>query len=286
MGRVTKELTETEKEVLILLTKEFLTPKQVALRRETSKQATYEIIRNLKKKGVITRQYANLYYFQCGSKESKGKIRLHGQEFNIKILFKDHRYKEILKKCNTIDNDGCTIRLYRNSVEIYANKSFWGETAQRATAESMRYWQRFFIKLENDLKIILVKHRSQNIKLVKAHYANINDPIAKQPEADNIKIYAKEDGKLWFQIDNSLNLHEGETQHPETAKEDMQEVIIPFLQDLRDSKLVMSDVVKLIQLSIEMQQVNTLQIKSIIEMLTPVKSLNGTNNQEKPYYVG
>lgn len=286
MGKGTKELTKTEQEVLTLLTEDFLTPKQIALRRQTSKQATYKTIKKLKDLGLVSKDYRKVDFSLCGSQPKHKIIRLHGQEFNIKILYQDHRYKQILKTSNTIINDGCTIRLYRNSVEIYANKSFWGETSQKATSESMKYWQRFFIKLENDLKVILIKHRANNIKIVKAHYANINNPIATQPDADNIKIYAKEDGKLWFQIDNSLNLHEGETQHPETAKEDMQDVIRPFLNDLRDHKVTMGDLIKLIHTTIDMQQVNTMQIKALLDLLTPAKPINEEISQEKPYYVG
>ena len=52
-----------------------------------------------------------------------------------------------------------------------------------------------------------------------------------------MRVYTTEDHKLWFTIDNSLNLHEAETQHPKTAKHDMQEVVRPFFNDMRDHYL-------------------------------------------------
>lgn len=47
------DISPSQKEVLILLTKEFLTIKQIALRRKTSIQAIYKIIGKLKQKGIL-----------------------------------------------------------------------------------------------------------------------------------------------------------------------------------------------------------------------------------------
>ena len=53
---------------------------------------------------------------------------------------------------------------------------------------------------------------------------------------DYIRVYTREDGKLWFMIDNSFNLNEAETVHPETAKADMENIIQPYFNDLRENK--------------------------------------------------
>jgi len=47
-----KDLTKVEKEVLNLITEDFLNPKQIAKQRDCSLQAVYKIIKRLKKKGV------------------------------------------------------------------------------------------------------------------------------------------------------------------------------------------------------------------------------------------
>ncbi|MEX0596934.1 MAG: hypothetical protein WD512_10580, partial [Candidatus Paceibacterota bacterium] len=123
-------LSKAEKEVLFLLTQEFLTPKKIQIRRQTSRQATYKIIKSLKQKGAIRPNYLENPMVDKSqptcqpvnqkSTKSVNQIRLHGQEFNIKILYKDHRYKQLQGKANLINIDGNEIRLYRDSIEIYS----------------------------------------------------------------------------------------------------------------------------------------------------------------------
>lgn len=250
LGGPSQKLTLVEQEVLDLLCVEFLTPKKVAIRRHCSKQAVSKVIIRLKKKGAFGLAYNRVDKSQptcqpsiksqpLGKDYTKlNSIRLHGQEFNIKILFKDLRYRGKLEKSNTIFVDGNTIRLYKNSIEVYSGQSFFADDTQKATVKSFEYWNRFFARLEHDLKVILVKPRSQNIKLVNQHYAEINNELAEECEkkSDKIRVYTTDDGKLWFTVDNSFNLHEAETLHPKSAKGDMQDVVRPFFNDLRDNK--------------------------------------------------
>jgi DNA-binding CsgD family transcriptional regulator len=224
-------LTPTEKEIISLLSNEFLTVKQIAVRRKTSVRAVQKIVKQLRKKGVINSANKTVRNFQS----TKFVIRLHGQEFKIDIIFKDERYKELKEKSNYIYVDGNTIRLSKDSIEVYSAREFFGDNTIKAFSRSIEYWNRFFIKLENQLKIIILKSRVENIKIVNEHYAEVNNELAQECEVrgERIKLYTDEDGKLWFTIDNSFNLHEAETLHPETAKRDMAEVIQPFFNDLR-----------------------------------------------------
>ncbi len=232
----TPKLTTIQLEVLYLLTKEYLTPKQIAIRRQRSRQATNKTIRILKEKGIINQQLKKVSKNQPTRFPKPQKIRLHGEEFNIKILFKDKKYKELSKKANIIDFDGNTVRLYRDSIEVYSGKSFYGDTPTKADLLGNEYWSKLFYKLEYHLKIIFMKTKYFNIKRVNAHYSEINNELSEEmyKKGDKLRIYDNIDGKLWFTIDNSFNLHEAETQHPSTAKEDMQDTIQPFFNDLRD----------------------------------------------------
>lgn len=250
----TPKLTAAEEHVYILLTKEFLTRKQVCIRRQTSKQATDKIIRNIKLKGYLNSALKEVVKIQT-TRQPNNQIRLHGQEFNINILYKDEKYKQILAKTNILNIDGNSIRLYKDSIEVYAGCSFFAYDVQKATAKSFEYWNRFFVRLEHDLKIIIQKNRCQNIKLVNSHYAETNNELSKDYEVkgDRLNIYTNEDGKLWFTIDNSFNLHEMETLHPTTSKPDMQEVKRIF-NDIRDNKPpTLSEIMQLIK---EMADIN------------------------------
>ena len=294
-----QKLTKTESEILFLLTKEYLSPQQISTRRGTSGRAVRKVIQKLREKGVINRVFQKVPFSQCPAELSgtkSNKIRLHGMEFNVKILFKDHRYKELVeKKGNTIFVDGNTIRLYRDSLEIYGVKSFFADDPQKATSKAFSYWSHFFVKLENDLKIIIMKQRSQNIRLVKSEYAEIGNEFAKscKDQSDKIRVYTRDDGKLWFHIDNSFNLHEAETTHPQTSKGDMQEVVQPFFNDLRDHKPPLpSDITlyikrtqeQLMELSVAQLNTNS-QLQSVISLLTPPK-LSKKDLEVTPNYIG
>lgn len=235
---VFSELTQAEKEVLCMITQEYLSAKQIASRRKCTKQAVHKIIKSLKEKGAYNLG-CQLVDQTNGTSQPVNQIRLHAQQFVMRILWKDHRYKKLLEKANQIELDGNTIKLWNNTIEIYSNTSFYGDDLQQAMAKSIKYWDILIARLEHDVHCILKKPRSQNIKMVRAHYAETNNEIAK--DIDNsgdrwIKVYAKEDSRLWFIIDNSYNLHEAETVHSKTGKEDMEKVKAVF-NDIRDHSI-------------------------------------------------
>lgn len=223
-------LKESAKQILLLLTVDFLTPKQIAQRRQTSIRAVNKVIKNLREKGFINsgNKVGNLSQCTPLSREpfSPLKMRLHGQEWNIKLIASSSKYQDSRQKANTILIDGNTIRLYNKSIEIYSGQSFFEKDENRATALSMDYWMRFFVRLENELQVILVKPRATNINLVNQHYGETNSEMAKDAiqKGHKYRIETTDDGKLWFTIDNSWNLKEMETIHPETAKQDMTKI--------------------------------------------------------------
>lgn len=257
------KLTRTETEVLSLLTDEFLSPKKIAIRRKTTARAVQMIISILRKKGALntankaTEKKPSLFRddlrrsdgFFISSGQSSHYIRLHRQEFRVRLLFRDERYVAVRNKANVIVVDGNTVRLDKDSVEVYSGHSFVGDDVTRVTAESFRYWGRFFVRLEQELKVLLVKAGHQNVKLVNHHYSEVNNELAKEcnVQADKIRVYGTEDGKLWFLIDNSFNLSEAETVHPQDAARDMADVVRPFFNDLRENRPgTLSDVVAVI----------------------------------------
>lgn len=224
-----KALTQAEQEVLKLITEEFLTPKQIQLRRQCTRQAFYKILKSLKEKGAINLGLQKVDNSEAPVNHVNQKpIRLHGQEFNIRIIFQDHNYQNLLEKSNIIYIEGHTIKLYRSSIEVYAGEgiSFYGDDAQECFSKSLVYWKKLFVRLENQFKVILVKPQTQNIKIVNQHFARGNSEVYVNAtnHREKIKIFAKEDGKLAFITDDSFGFMEDETVHPKTAKPDREEI--------------------------------------------------------------
>ena len=218
------KLTKTEKEILHLLTDEFLTIKQIAQRRHCSLQAVYKIIKSLKQKGTYNINMKKVE--KTESSHNQRDVRLHGQELNIKILFQNSYYQQQLEKSNILFLDGNTIRLYKNSIEIYSGQSFYGKEADESEKKSLDYLERFLTMLEHTLKISLIKPRARNIKVVNQHYARGDSELSENAleNRQRVWIYAKEDGKLCFITDDSFGFKEDETVHPITAKKDREAV--------------------------------------------------------------
>ncbi len=218
---IDSSLTPTEQEVLRLVTDEFLSLKQIQLRRKCSRQAVYKILKKLRKKGILTLSNEKVDK-TGGTYIPKGKIRLHGQEFNIRILWQNQFYQKRLRKSNILFLDGNTIKLYRNSIEFYSGQSFISKNEQEADSRSLDYLRIFLRRLENDLKVILIKNRVGNIREVKHEYARTDSEVYQNAKdhKERIFVYAEEDGKLCFITDSSWGFKEDETVHTETAKSD------------------------------------------------------------------
>lgn len=214
------DLSDQQKEILHLVTDEFLTLKQIAQRRKTSLQAVYKIIKKLKEKGAFDGGLNRVEKVE--STFNPSDLRLHGQEFNIRILYQDNRYQQQLMKSNLEFMDGNSLRLYKNSIEIYSGQSFFGKDINETEKRSLDYWRRFLARLEHDWKITLLKPRARNIKIVNQHWARGNSEISDNAVKEKVRVwvYAEEDGKLCFITDDSFGFREDETLHPITAKPD------------------------------------------------------------------
>lgn len=270
-----------QQEVFKMITKGFMTPKQVAIRRGTSIQAVYKTIRKLRQNSFFSGGFRGgfkkrdpLKDFKPptnkGQKAQKG-IRLHGQEFNCRVLWKSGLYDRLLKTKNIIFHDGNTIRLFLNVIEVYCdkNRSFFGQDEHRATAQSLSYWSKFFGILEQKLGIILIKGFNTNIRQVNAHYAEINNELAEEYNSKKVKIsiFGTQDAKLWFKIDNSWQLYEAETLHPEQSKEDMT-AIKRFFNDIRDNNPpTVTEIFKLTSNVVRSQQLYAENIQTHIKAI-------------------
>lgn len=296
-GQVSKDMSKRELEVYELLTKEFLTVKQISSRLKITPRTVRKHRLNLMKKGFVTKYSQKVPQTQCTTTSSgtflgKGRfIRCHGLEFNIKLLFKDERYVSLLKKSNLFYYDGCTIRLFRDSLEVYGNKSFVSDSVQKAFSKALVYFNRLFVSLESQLSVVLVKPRALNIRLVKSEFAEVENELALHCKdlSEKIRVYGSDDGKLWFSIDNSFNLSEAETHHPEFAKRDMQDTILPFFNDLRDNEVVtMSDIKVLIADLVSQNRETASGLKVVVDLLKPREVVEGgvINLKDKIWYVG
>ena len=292
-------LSQEQAEVLRMLLVDFETPRTISIRRGKSTQAVYKIISKLRNKGYLSQGFLGGLQkstpttrgLQPPTKELLNGVRLHGQEFNIKIIHKSGFYADLLRKKNLFFIDNNTVRLYKDSLELYSaeNKSFTGEDEQRATALSFEYWRRIFTRLESRLKIILVKGEQTSIRQVNAHYAEINNEVAQECNSKKLKlnIYANDDGKLWFKIDNSFNLNEAETLHPSTSKNDINRVKKQF-NDMRDNNpATLTEITKVIKDIVTQNKETASGLNAVVQLLRPADTVFKPDRPgARPEYIG
>ena len=313
-GGDTDGIPPIQTEVLHLLTKEFKTPKEVAVSRKTSEKAVYNIIQKLKDKGLLTgssyRGFKSTDGVPMGGvqKYDKHFVRLHAQEFNVRILEQGDFYKKVLMSGNLMPVDKQGVRLYRDSLEVYAYKGFdfTGQDEDEASSKSIRYWSRFFHKLENRLRIVVVKDGYCNIRQVKGEFADVNNEIAGEYNVRKAKlrIFASEDGKLAFEVDESWNVGELESKHGSTAKQDIYKArkqltdwrdndpptltevmgVLAVSVAVFDKKLV--SVVEVINASAVVNRETADGLNAVVKLLQPGKDEEKRGPSEKADYFG
>jgi hypothetical protein len=178
-------------------------------------------------------------------------IRGHGFVFTLKIpniRNWDNREQYLIKHKIDYKNIGLhnstqsinfrnhKIWLSNRSIIIYfpKDKSYFDNTAEDSKKFAIYHFKHLIIGLERLLGTNFRINNNYEFKVSRQHYANINNSLAKQYNMDGSKLNVYNAGKLWFIIDNSFNLNEAETVKPDTASKDMDKVVMPFFNDLKD----------------------------------------------------
>lgn len=247
-------LTKAEHEVYLFL-KDFCTINEITSRRKTSRQATYKIVHQLIKKGLINSKLKlveSSTTTRLTTRLTEGQVRLHAMQYSVGILHQSEQYKAIKKK-NTIFYKDHTVNLYDDSVQVYINKDFLADNVEKAEYEGLAYGKRILMALEPRLKVTLVKDGYQNISLVMRHYEFMDNGVAKHynRQGDKLRVYSDTDGKLRLVIDKSLNGDGLEALHPQTGSPDAKKIEYVLKDILNSEKRSIGDVINVVGLLAE-----------------------------------
>lgn len=238
-------LSLEQNEILNYITKDFLTPSQIAKLRNTSLNAVYKTISKLKKKGYIKGvEKGGLIkggsYSVTTDKNNTPKLfRLHAQSFTIQIIKSSEYYLKYLNKKNRDILESNSILLYEDSIVIYYNQDFWGDSVDECLRLSLIYTDQFITKIENFFKVILRTRSRCDIKEFKGEIAKIDDPVAREInlKKEKLRIY-DEFGELRLIVDNSYKFDELETVHKKHYSSDMKSIESKWLDLIKtDFKL-------------------------------------------------
>ena len=267
-----RALTPRQATIYRLRIKDGLNARQIARTLNISLSAVYSHITNIKKKGFFSHEYKGVENFDPTCQpplDSKGlRFRLHAQHWIVRLITITDKYRQVLKRSNALNVDGNTVMLHKNSIQVYSNKDFWSSDPDKAVHDSMKYWSRFALRLENDLGLVLIKNRVQNWKLVSMHVAEVDNELAKDYDlrGDKLQVFGR-DGKLWALIDNSFNLREFETVSGTRAVDDMRAVQRVF-NDYRSGAVPLpSEVWLVLAKTLELQREQAASLSAVTALL-------------------
>ena len=182
--------------------------------------------------------------------QSRG-VRGHGFQFILKlpVLKNWDRRKDFLRS-RQIDFSVLKARgvyhqlfiqqfkvwLCQKSVIIYFPRSLdiLEETASESKRMAFLKVLEIIRELEDVLETSFRIAGKYQVRLVKQHYADPNNILARRMDDDGQKLHLiGEDGKTWLLIDCSTGMPELECVHPVEAVRDMDEVVMAFFKDLR-----------------------------------------------------
>ncbi len=257
-------LSITQFEILKYLT-EYLTISEIAKHRRTSRTAVYKVIQKLIKQNRIRKVDSNYRLTDYGRGGLhgfiglRGKIRLHNLSIKVQILNKPRNWElkrskialiRVLSKNVDLKNNSYQIHCFSNiKVKTTTNSiifnlpSTYGKTPSEALEKALEMFWKSISKVERLFNVILIKDRKLNIEIISNHYSKLNDDLAKIYKKEGKKLYIKDkEGKTWLIADYSFNVDELETIDNIKAHEDMEEVMQPFLNDLRKDPTTFSEV--------------------------------------------
>ena len=204
---------------------------------------------------------AENYSKKLKSRLNLNKIRAHGFIFKLIIpsIKNWDKRRTYLEKSNIFHKDlfkskvqaivfkEHKVWLCDNSIIVYFPKfiNYFTEEANTGKNYAIADFIMLIKKLENFLKVSFKINKKYKFKVSKQHYSLLRNSLAKQynKQGKLLHIYTPE-GELWFIIDNSYKLEEVETLHSKTAVEDMDDIVKPFFNQLRETRLLPKDILK------------------------------------------
>lgn len=243
------ELSETKRKVLKYLSEPyFYMPSKIADKIGISKSKTYRHIKDLRRMGYLEQRGYRVHKRGVALKPPLKNfgIRLHNEHYDLKIAFAKPKYLQMIDRGEVQKTiKGNTVIFYRHKVEVYSNTDFIGDTAGEARTKALQFWPNFIAHIEVDYGIVLQGHNQSQIRRVRAHYEDMNNPFAKTwiEEDQHIKFNGikGKDGLYWLIVDRSGGLYNLETIHPRKSHEDMQDVVGPVMNAYRDNDCYLPD---------------------------------------------
>lgn len=247
------------------LLQEGLSISEIGRYRHVSRQAVYDLLQTINKKGLVAHPKRGLYYLTEKGINTlhsfvglRYNLRQHNLHFKIKVLESPRNWELKRNQIRFMPYFNRTIKLKNNEQDLLN----FGKLQLKTTTQSVIIkmptiyaidWEHAIIqamgilednlyKIEKTFKIMLVKDYKANITIISQEYARIQDALAKLYRKEKNRLYLTgEDGKIWLITDFSFSTDETEFIHPNKATDDV-DAIAPFLNDLRKNPITFTEI--------------------------------------------
>jgi len=241
------------------------------------KSGYYKMLSRLKTMGFLNPKRHDLSSGHFGGvtgghfEKAKNKkvLRLHSVRLRVKIVKKSDKFLRVRAECNRISFMGVTVVLEEEFLLLYLNRDFTGSVPLEVAGDMWAYVDRLLVGLENNLDLILLKDKKDNVKLVGQHWSECDNELAKKhnEEGDALQIRGVDDNKLWLKTDNSFNLDELECVHSERAGKDIERVV-DFMNDIREGTgVLLSDVLGILKEVVVQNKETASGLNSVVMIL-------------------
>lgn len=238
---------------------------EIAKYRHVTRQAVYDILQTLTKKGWVYHSGRSIYGLTNNGINTlhsfmtfRYKLRQHNLHIKIEIKGSSRNWEQKRNEIRFLPYFNKTIKLKNNEQDllnfgklqvktttksiIIKMPTLYSKDWEDAIIQAMQILEDTIYKIETAFKIRLIKDYHSNIKIISQEYARIQDALAKLYRHEGNRIYLTgEDGKIWMITDFSFSTDETEFIHPEKATDDV-DAIAPMLNDLRKNPTTFSEV--------------------------------------------
>lgn len=146
----------------------------------------------------------------------------------INLEYKEH-YIGGINRGQRMTINGKKVHLFNKSIVVNLDESYLSGTARESKFYAIVDFLKIIKKLERMFNnSSLEQHGKYKIKVTRQHYSIVKNALAGQYLTQKRKLYCYTGRGLWLLIDNSYNLEELETLHPDTADEDNEKVQTVF----------------------------------------------------------
>lgn len=157
------------------------------------------------------------------------------------------KYRKI-KQGQAVDIKGYNVWICSRSIKIHFPKeiSLFAESAYECQNHAYNLSFTIARHIEQKFNIRISKGNKYVVRDTYGHYGDVGNELAKKLHRENKTLYVYGyDGKLWLSFDFSWKQFiEAETTHKERGVEDMDAVISPFFNDLRENPTTISELKK------------------------------------------